>query len=105
MYLNEKSVKEIEFFPSSTKFKFGEGRQVIGIKRVIFPAAIARKHCKINGEIVKENIPLLLNKQSPKKCQTRIDLINDKVAIFGNKIDLHFSSSGHLNQMNHQVRY
>ena len=46
-YLNEKSVKEIEFFPSSTKFKFGEGRQVICIKRVIFPAVIARKHCKI----------------------------------------------------------
>ena len=49
-------MKEIEYFPISTKFKFGDGRQVTGIKKVVFPTVIAGKHCKINPEIVKENI-------------------------------------------------
>ena len=46
----------------STKFKFGDGRQVTVIKCNVFPAVIAGKHCKINAEIVKENILLLLSK-------------------------------------------
>ena len=54
-------MKEIEYFPSSTKFKFVDGRQVTTIKRVVFLTEIAGKHCKINAEI--ENIPLLLRKQ------------------------------------------
>ena len=41
-------MKETEHFPSGTKFKFGDGRQVTAIKRVIFPAVIAGTHCKIN---------------------------------------------------------
>ena len=49
-------------FPRSTKFKFGDGRQVTVIKCNVFPAVIAGKHCKINAEIVKENILLLLSK-------------------------------------------
>ena len=93
--LTEKSMKEIEYFPNSTKFKFGDGRQVTAIKCVIFPAVIARKHCKTNAEIVKENIPLLLSKHSLKKCQAVTDMNTDKAAILGNRIDLHLSTSGH----------
>ena len=48
-----------------------------------------------NAEIVKDSIPLLLSKQSLKKCQAVTHMITDKVAIFGNKIDLHLSTSGH----------
>ena len=113
--LTEKSMKETEYFPSSTKFKFSDDRQVTAIKCVIFPVVIAGKHCMINAEIVKENIPLLLSKQS-LKCQVVIDMITDKAAIFGNKIDLHLSTSADycvgtnftlqiLHQMNHQKKY
>ena len=56
-------MKETEYFLSSTRFRFGDGRQVTAIKRVVFPAVITGKHCKINAEIVKENILLLLRKQ------------------------------------------
>ena len=41
----EKSMKEIDYFPSSTKFKFGDVRQVTVIKQV-FPAVIGGKHYK-----------------------------------------------------------
>ena len=93
--LTTRSKNEIKCYPSSTKFKFGDGRQVTAIKRIIFPVVIAGKHCKINAEIVKENIPLLLSKRSLKKCDTIIDMINDKAIIFGNEIELHLSTSGH----------
>ena len=39
-------MKEIEYFPSSAKFKFGDGRQVTAIKGVVFSTMIAGKHCK-----------------------------------------------------------
>ena len=93
--LTENTIKNI-FFPSDTKFKFGDGKQASAIKRVIFPACIAGKICKIEAEIVKENIPLLLSKSSLKPCGTIIDMNNDKAIIFNKEIDLHFSSSGHF---------
>ena len=70
------------------------GKEVIAINHVIFSAVIAGKHCKINAGIVKKTL-LLLSKQSTKKCQKRIDMINHKAVIFRNKINLHFSTSGH----------
>ena len=73
--LTENSMKETEYFLSSTIFRFGDGRQVTAIKRVVFPAVITGKHCKINAEIVKENIPLLLSKQWLKKFQEVKDIL------------------------------
>ena len=37
--LTTRSKNEIKCYPSSTKFKFGDGRQVTAIKRIIFPIA------------------------------------------------------------------
>ena len=60
--LTEHTLNETESFPSNTSFKFGDGRKVKSLNRVIFPLATANKHCKVNAEIVLENIPLLLSK-------------------------------------------
>ena len=64
------------------------------LKRVILPAYIAGKHCEIDVEIIKENIPLLLSKTSLKRCNTILDMNNDKGTIFGKKADLYLTS-GH----------
>ena len=91
-----KTPLKTNFFPSNTKFKLGDEKQVSAIKRVFFSACIAGKVCKIEAEIVKENIPLLLSKSSLKRCETIIDMNNDKVIISNKEIYLHFfSSSGH----------
>ena len=45
--LSGSSIEDIEIIKSNTKFKFGDGRRVTAIKRVIFPAVVAGKHCKI----------------------------------------------------------
>ena len=60
----------------------------------MLPACIAGKHCEIDVEIVKENIPLLLSKTSLKRCNTILDMSNDKATIFLKEVDLHFSTSG-----------
>ena len=91
----ENSIKKIKIFKSNTKFKFGDGKQVTASKIVTLPVYIAGKHCEIHVEIVKENIPLLLSKTSLKKCNTILDMNNDKAMIFGKEVDLHFSTSGH----------
>ena len=93
--LTKHSLDEIQYFPSSTSFKFGDGRKVQSTMRVIFPAMLAGKYCKINAEIVDENIPLLLSKSSLRRCQTNINMGHDKATIFNKEIQLHQSTSGH----------
>ena len=85
----------IKIFQRYTKLTFGDGKQVSAVKRVIFQAKIAGKICQIEAEIVKENIPLLLSKNSLKCYGTVIDMNNDKATKFNQKNDLYFSSSGH----------
>ena len=93
--LTEKAKQEIEIHPSSTSFKFGDGRKVQALFRVIFPVIIANTHCKINVDIVSENILLLLSKSSLKKCRTVLDITEDKVTIFYKEVILHQSTSGY----------
>ena len=44
-YLLENSIKNIKILKTDTKFKFGDGKQVTGPKRVILPARIVGQHC------------------------------------------------------------
>ena len=93
--LTKHSLDKIQYFPSSTSFKFGDGRKVQSTMKVIFPVMLAGKYCKINAEIVDENIPLLPSKSSLKRCQTNINMCHDKATIFNKEIQLHQSTSGH----------
>ena len=93
--LTKHSLDKIQYFPSSTSFKFGDARKVQSTMKVIFPVMLAGKYCKINAEIVDENIPLLPSKSSLKRCQTNINMCHDKATIFNKEIQLHQSTSGH----------
>ena len=62
---------------------------------VIFPVTIPNEKCKINAEIAKENIPLLLSKSSLKKAMTVIGLDYDEATILGKEINLQQCTSGH----------
>ena len=54
----------------------------------ILPCIIAGKTCTIEVDIVKSDIPLLLSKKVMKKAKMKIDLENDRCAIFGKEIEL-----------------
>ena len=88
-------LEETQYLESATKFKFGDGRHVTAVKKAIIPVEIAGRKCKIEMEVVKENIPLLLSKSSLKKLDALIDIKNDRAQILGKDIDLKQTSSGH----------
>ena len=58
--------KEIIQNHSDVTFRFGDGRKIVSEESVITPAKIGDTVCKIKTEIVQNDIPLLLSKQSSK---------------------------------------
>ena len=62
---------------------------------MLTPRKIAGKAVTITKGAVNSEIPLLLSKESMKCAGPKIDFLGDKVNIFGNDINLNFTSSGH----------
>ena len=93
--LSEEEKYDIKSFKSDTEFKFGDGKTVTSEKCISVPCKIAGEIVNLVTDAVKSEIPLLLNKESMKKAGTQIDFVKDKVIIFGKKISLQFTSSGH----------
>ena len=50
--------------------------------------------CKIEADVIAEDIPLLLSKNSLKKADVIIDMKNDKAFILVKEVKLHLSTSG-----------
>ncbi|VDI61048.1 Hypothetical predicted protein [Mytilus galloprovincialis] len=86
---------DITTVTSSRAFKFGDGKVVNSFMRATIPAQIGSTNCKIETEIVKADIPLLLSKASLKKAGTVLDLKNDRAIMFNKPVELEFTSSGH----------
>ncbi|CAG2194339.1 unnamed protein product [Mytilus edulis] len=63
--------------------------------RATIPAQIPSTNCKIETEIVKADIPLLLSKASLKKAGTVLDLKNDRAIMFNKPLKIKLTSSGH----------
>lgn len=94
-FMEQTSKKNVPTFESNRAFKFGDGKVVHSFKRATIPAVIGNTHCKIDTEIVKADIPLLLSKSSLKKAETILDIKHDKAHMFNQPVDLDFTSSGH----------
>ena len=69
--LREKAKQEIEIHPSSISFKFGDGRKVQALFRIIFPVILPGTHWKVSAGIVSENICLFLGESSLKSVEQR----------------------------------
>ncbi|CAC5364880.1 unnamed protein product [Mytilus coruscus] len=85
---------DISTVTSNRAFKFGDGKVVNSFMRATIPAQIGSTNCKIETEIVKVYIPLLLSKAS-LKAGTVLDLKNDRAIMFNKPVELEFTSSGH----------
>ena len=72
--LTENTIKNKIFPKRYDTLKSGAGKQVSAIKKVLLPACIAGKACKIEAETVKENISLLLSISSLKRCGIITDM-------------------------------
>ena len=81
--------------PSSTTFRFGNGEKVTSLKKVTFPALVAGKKVRVAADVVPYEIPLLLSKESLKKCDALLDFSQDTAVLFGTEVKLSVTSNGH----------
>ena len=76
-------------------FKFGNGRSIKSNRKVEIPVIIEDIPVLLTTDVISFGIPLFLSKESMKRANTFIDFKNDYVELFGKKINLFFTSSGH----------
>ena len=87
--------KQIKSSKSNSSFKFGESKFVKKLKKVKIPVIIAGAQATVTTDVVEYDIPLLLSKEAMKKAKTQIDFQEDKINIFGKKVKIYFTSTGH----------
>ena len=93
--LNEDCMDEVMSENSVVDFKFGDNKPTRSLEKWTFPAIICGKNVKIKAQVIDDEIPLLISKQSMKDAKMIIDFSNDTVQAFGNTENLIFTESGH----------
>ena len=88
--LNQVTEKE-----SSAIFKFGNGEPVHSTKLVTIPTQIGSQKVRLTTDVIPITLPLLLSRKAMKRANTKIDFASDKINMFGNDIDVCFTSGGH----------
>ena len=99
--LDEDRLKGLKREKSDRSFKFGDGKIVHSIGKVILPIFLkgVRRNICVEVDIVNEELPLLLSKTSMKKSLTEIRFNGEgieEVYMFGMKQVVHLSKNGHI---------
>ena len=86
---------QVKTFPGGTMFKFGGEDKRESVEKVQLPVTIVGEKTFITTDVVDSDIPLLLSKPDMKRFGVKLDLETDTANIFGKKIELETTSSGH----------
>ena len=86
----------IETFPCKKTFRFGDGDSVLSdhVKRI--PITMCGKEITLDVFVVKNDIPLLLSRETMKKMKMTIDNEHDKIYALGGESDLIITKTGHM---------
>ena len=76
--MSEEDRREVSFRVSEASFKFGDGRAVKAIKKVVFPAYFGEQKMFLTAHIVKADIPLLISLPTMKKMKLSIHCHKDE---------------------------
>ena len=93
--LSEDDLSHVVTKPSKNMFKFGDSKMIKSTKMMHILVRLAGVPIMSTTDVIDYDIPLLLSKETMKKANTQIDFKEDKLCIFGKKLDIKFSSSGH----------
>ena len=93
--LSDQDKALVKVYPTSTKFRFGDGAQCISNNLVKFPAVIGKKKVPIEANVVEADIPLLLSRKSMKVAGCTLDFKHDTIEILDQSIKLISTKSGH----------
>ena len=80
---------------SNAIFKFDNGKSIKPNRKVKILVIIEDIPILLTTDVISFDIPLFLRKESMNWANTVIDFKNDYVELFGKKINLFFTSSGH----------
>ena len=65
------------------------------LKRLKVPVIIAGLQETVTKDVVEYEIPLLLSKEAMKNTKTQIYFLEDRINMFGKKVKIYFTSTGH----------
>ena len=80
---------------STERFRFGGGEVLKSEGRFNLPAILAGKRVTIVTDVVDSDIPLLLSLDTMKRAEVKLFTSDDSAEIFGVKVSLNFTTSGH----------
>ena len=87
--------KQIKTSKINSSFKFGESKLVKSLKKVKITVVTSGVQATVTTDIVEYDITLLLSREAMKKAKTQIDFQEDKTNMFGKKVKIYFTSTGH----------
>ena len=93
--LSEQQLGKVKYYDSTNSFKFGSDKKYESLCTATIPAKIGSKRVQINTDVIDTNIPLLLSKAAMKRAGTEINFVNDEVTMFGERQNVHITTSGH----------
>ena len=93
--MTDKEKLKVQYNKSNTLFRFGDSSVQHATKSVKISAQINKNNIKINADVIDGEIPLLLSKGAMKKAGAVINLEKDEVIMFGKKIKLFQTKTGH----------
>ena len=76
-------------------FKFGNSAKLPSLGCYTIPVVVAGKNGTIDLDIIDSDIPLLLSKKAMKGMKMKINMEDDTVDVWGKRVDLTTTSSGH----------
>ena len=80
---------------SQATFKFGDAVPIKSLQKVNIPIKLLNQQVMLETEVVENDIPLLLSKESMKRGRAKIDFTKDTIDLLGKVIPLVCTSSGH----------
>ena len=94
--LSEQDRLQVSERSNDATFRFGDGVEVTSSKLVKFPVVTGSQKFFIEADVVKNELPLLLSRQSMKRAEMIINFSNDTVNVGGKDIiKLTCTTSGH----------
>ena len=94
--LSRKDRQSIRTYTSTNKFRFGSGMVYPSECHLVIPIYVGHYRYKLEVDVVKCNVPLLLSRETLKRAKAKIDIELSSICFLGVNIPLSISSSGHL---------
>ena len=94
--LSEQDRLQVSERSNDATFRFGDGGEVTSSKFVKFSVVIGSQKFSINADVVKNELPLLLSRQSMNRAEVKMNFSDDTVNVGGKDIiKLTCTTSGH----------